>query len=85
MNVIVFGANGQLGKSLEENIKKNNLLKKKYKWIWINRQNCDFQNIYNIKKIIKTFKPKIIINTAAFTNVDGAELKKYYAYNFFWF
>ena len=80
MNVIVFGANGQLGRSLKENITKNNFLKKKYKWIWISRQNCDFQNIYKIKKIIKTFKPKIVINAAAFTNVDGAELKKYHAY-----
>lgn len=80
MKILVFGANGQLGRSLEKNIKKNNLLKNQYKWIWISRQNCDFQNIFTIKKIIKMFKPKIVINAAAFTNVDGAELKKYYAY-----
>lgn len=68
MNVLVLGKNSQIGKelSLFENDKKNNFF----------FTGSDEINILD-KKIIESYinkiKPDLIVNLAAFTDVDGAE------------
>ena len=41
--------------------------------IALSRKQLDITNISQLEKIIDVYKPSIIINTAAFTNVDSAE------------
>ena len=69
MKILIFGSSGQLGKALARELKKYNL-------ILIDKQKCDLRNLNCIKQIINDSKPKLIINAAAFTNVDMAERKK---------
>jgi len=41
--------------------------------IWYDRESLDITNIENIKKTISEIKPDIVLNCAAYTNVDDAE------------
>lgn len=64
--IYIFGANGQLGKSIL------NKLKNKYNVIGYKKKKLDIRSDkYNQLKI-----PKIIINCAAFTDVDRSEKNK---------
>jgi dTDP-4-dehydrorhamnose reductase len=70
--ILIFGSSGQLGSIIFKKIISNknfkSLNKKKFK--------IDFLNINNLKFFLKIKKPDLIINCAAFTNVDLAEKKK---------
>ena len=69
--IYIFGANGQLGRSIYKQ------LKKKYIVIKYNKKNLDIcSNKYYQLKI-----PKIIINCAAYTDVDKSERNKKIANN----
>ncbi len=70
MRIILFGKTGQVGTSL---IKK--LSKKKEIYIY-GRDECNFEKPDSILKVLKKIKPNIIINAAAYTNVDKAEEEK---------
>lgn len=68
--IIVFGANGQLGKSLK-------LIKDKtFVFKFLTKSQCNILNFKEIEKEINYFKPNFIINCAAFTNVDLCEVQK---------
>ena len=66
--VLVFGADGQVGNKLKKIAKEN--------YIFFNKQKLDITKKEKILKKIKYYKPKFIINLAAYTNVDQAELNK---------
>ena len=73
MRILLFGGNGQLGKSIIEKIKdKNELI------IYTNLKNdvnfCDFYEKENIINIIKKINPKIVINAVAYTDVERCEI-----------
>lgn len=70
MKVLVFGSSGQLGTIFVERSPR------KYQLIVPSRSSVDFKNLKQIKNIIFHHKPKIIINFAAFTDVNGAEKKQ---------
>jgi len=68
-NILITGANGQLGtelKLLNENYKI-------YNCYYTDIDNLDITNIENIRNFIKNKKIDYIINCAAYTNVDKAE------------
>ena len=65
--ILVLGASGQIGKALKKDLVRWEEVK------FLNRKDLDFKNIESIESIIKDFEPDFIINTAAYTNVDGAE------------
>ena len=46
---------------------------KKFKITWYDKKQLDITNIENIENIILKDKPDIILNCAAYTNVDNAE------------
>ena len=65
--ILVLGASGQIGKALKKDLVGWEEVR------FLNRKELDFKNIESIESKIKDFQPDFIINTAAFTNVDGAE------------
>lgn len=66
--VLVFGSDGQVGNELKKVANKN--------FIFLNKQKLDITQKDKILKKVKYHKPKFIINLAAYTNVDQAELNK---------
>ncbi|MBU3585123.1 dTDP-4-dehydrorhamnose reductase [Polynucleobacter sp. AM-26B4] len=66
--ILIFGRDGQIGKSLQEYF--NHL---KVPVIFLGRLDCDLSDELAIKKILNHYSPSIIINAAAYTEVDKAE------------
>jgi dTDP-4-dehydrorhamnose reductase len=77
MKVLVIGKNGQLGKSINEIVKKS---KEANDFIFIGREELDLENRNDIIKYFKNNKFDIIINCAAYTEVDKAEINQKLAY-----
>ena len=69
MKVLVTGANGQLGSQLQKSAIKE------YEIIPLKKSQFDLQNKEYCKKVILELRPDWIINTAAFTAVDKAEIE----------
>ena len=69
MRILIFGSNGQVGDALVKVLTEHNL-------IVLNRNDCDLQQVKQIKNVINYNKPDLIINAAAYTNVDKAEIEK---------
>ena len=69
MKILVTGANGQLGSELRF-LSKN---KNHFEWVFTDLQDLDLSDIHNLEKNISFIEPEIIINCAAYTNVDKAE------------
>jgi len=68
MKILVTGANGQLGRCLSDLSNKTG-----WEWIFTTRQQFDLTNYSEVSSFIKATKPDIIVNTAAYTQVDLAE------------
>lgn len=68
--IVVTGGGGQLGTSFS---KEN---PNKYEIIILPRQNLDITSKESVYSTIKEIKPVIVINCAAYTNVDGCEEEK---------
>ena len=74
MKILLTGGSGQLGNSIIESKPKDiNLISP-------NRSDLDLTDSKNCFKSVVSLKPDWIINCAAFTNVDQAELNKEYAF-----
>jgi dTDP-4-dehydrorhamnose reductase len=72
MVILVTGANGQLGQSI-------NFISDNYpdtNFIFCNSSELDITNLENCQSIFKKHKPNFCINTAAYTAVDKAESEK---------
>ena len=70
MKILVFGKSGQLGSQLFRDFRENK------EFIFLKKSEADFCNPDILKKIIFEIKPKVIINAAAYTNVDLAEKRE---------
>ena len=71
MFILVTGASGQLGRSIENFVKKSNI---NHSFVFVTREELDLSSKSNIKSYFKNHKFDLIINCAAFTAVDRAEL-----------
>ena len=67
MKLLLFGSNGQVGWKLQKYLAPLGEMK------ICGRDNVDFNNLHELRNVIKTFIPDVIINAAAYTNVDKAE------------
>lgn len=82
MNILVTGANGQLGNEMRIVAKSS---KDKYIYTDIAKMDCqettllDITDLDAIRKIVADNDIKVIVNCAAWTNVDGAEDPEKYA------
>jgi len=77
MVVLVTGANGQLGQSLQ-------FIEKNYaniEFIFCDSKTLDIINYDNVNNVFEQYKPDFCINTAAYTAVDKAESESEKAYS----
>ena len=68
MKILVTGAKGQLGSEINK-ISFNY----KYNWIFTNRNSFNLLELSYINTYLSKIKPNLIINCAAYTDVDNAE------------
>lgn len=73
--ILLLGAGGQLGQEINKDLSKNHDI------LSLTKKECDITNYSFVEEKIKLFKPKVIINAAAYTNVDDAENNKSLADN----
>ena len=70
MLILVTGSNGQLGKSIKSLVEENLL---QHTFTFITKNELNFLDIKNIHNYFKTHNYDLIINCAAYTQVDKAE------------
>ena len=68
MKVLLTGACGQLGAAFQ-----SIFLKKNVDYVALDKTDMDISNVDKVYSILSAIKPHIIINTAAYTNVDLSE------------
>lgn len=68
MNVLVTGANGQLGREMRLVSRDSN-----NHYIFTDVEELDITNLDAVRKMVKDNKVDIVVNCAAYTNVDKAE------------
>ena len=73
MNIVICGKNGKLGSALI------NYLSKNHRIIGLGREDLDLCDQIALRKKIISLKPEIIINAAAYTNVEKCEQLKEFA------
>ena len=73
--VLVTGANGQLGLALQNATKDSNL-----DLVFMDKNTLDITNAEEVNKVFATQSFDVCINTAAYTDVDGAETNKELAF-----
>lgn len=66
-NILLFGANGQLGTKL------NNLLSSRGKLHALTEIDLDLRDLGKLRTLVLRTKPDLIVNAAAYTAVDAAE------------
>lgn len=74
MNILLLGANGQVGWELQRSLAPLGQLKV------CDRKTADLGDLNNLRTIIRDYTPTVIVNAAAYTAVDKAESEPDKAY-----
>ncbi|GKX67808.1 dTDP-4-dehydrorhamnose reductase [Inconstantimicrobium mannanitabidum] len=87
MKIIVTGARGQLGSQIVEDINKGYSeigelpeVIKNAEVLGIDVEELDISDLNKVKEFISIQRPDVVINPAAYTNVDGCESNEQLAY-----
>ncbi len=72
MKILVTGANGQLGSEF----RLLSMTNYKFNWIFTDIDELDLIDFKNLNKNLSKINPDLIINCAAYTNVDKAETEQ---------
>ncbi|KES18801.1 dTDP-4-dehydrorhamnose reductase [Gilliamella apicola SCGC AB-598-I20] len=75
MKVLLTGTQGQLGHCFRDIFPSN------WKLIALNHLQFDITDYSVVDRLLTIYKPEIIVNTAAYTAVDNAEIEQELAYN----
>lgn len=75
MKVLVFGARGMLGKDLVP------ALSVKHQVLARDIEDLDIADQQRVQKEIETLRPQVVVNAAAYTDVDGCEAKRGLAFS----
>ena len=74
MKVLVVGSNGQLGRELTRQFQSRHEL------LLYDRPSLDITNYQSVENLISDTNPAVVINAAAYTNVEKAEEDEHTAY-----
>lgn len=74
IKIVIFGANGMLGTALVKTFKYHDVYA-------FNKTQVDITNKKAVFDKLNKIKPSIVINSAAYTDVDGCEKNKKHAFN----
>lgn len=74
MHILIPGANGMLGHALTA------VLSKQHTLTGLDLPDLDITDIFALKSAVSTHLPDLIINAAAYTDVDGSEVNVEYAF-----
>jgi dTDP-4-dehydrorhamnose reductase len=66
--ILVFGQNGQLGRELADAAAERNI-----PLVALSRADADIADLPSVERAIAEHRPRIVVNAAAYTNVDRAE------------
>ena len=69
MNILVFGFNGQVARELRQLAKEQT-----FSFVFLDRKDANLSFPNRCSEAILTHKPNAVINAAAWTDVDGAEI-----------
>src|SRR6266481_7650994 len=67
MKIAIIGANGQLGTDLQE------ILSTEHDIVGLNHSDIEITDIDNVKNVLSSIKPQLVVNTAAYNLVPKAE------------
>ena len=67
MKILLFGKDGQVGWELQRALAPLGEL------IALGKQQADFENIDQIRQLVRQVQPDVMVNTAAYTAVDKAQ------------
>jgi dTDP-4-dehydrorhamnose reductase len=70
-SILVFGASGQLGSELVSRAKPNELT-----FHFARRADAYIDDALAVRRALQMSRPSLVINAAAYTNVDGAEVEQ---------
>ena len=73
MKVLITGSGGQLGQALPEALSTHEL-------ITLRHSELDVTRFSEVREAVAEHRPELVINAAAYTNVDGAETEWEWAY-----
>lgn len=71
--ILLTGVSGQVGHALKTKLLQHEV-------IALSRQQLDLSKVHDIRRIVREVKPNLIINPAAYTAVDTAEIEPELAY-----
>jgi len=77
MKILITGCNGQLGRELSKQLMAHD---RRYELIETDIHNLDITDQKEVNRFIENQRPDIIINSAAYTNVDGCEADEVLAF-----
>jgi dTDP-4-dehydrorhamnose reductase len=70
MKALLIGSEGQLGRALKAPLEAS------YSLTVASREVCDLSNIQAVRELLEVTHPELIVNTAAYTAVDTAEMHR---------
>ncbi len=70
MKVLITGSQGQLGKSLSRVLDERGV-----EYLALSRNELDIRSTADVNLVMNRFRPQYLVNAAAFTNVDRAEIE----------
>lgn len=75
MRVLLLGKDGQIGSRLQHSLAPIG------KIFALGRDNLDLENFENLQSTLEIYQPDVIVNAAAYTNVENAEVESTRAHN----
>ena len=69
--IVVFGRDGQVGRALQICLKDLSVPA-----VFLGRADCDLTSESSIIEVLNRYQPQVIINAAAYTAVDKAEVER---------
>lgn len=73
MRILILGAEGQLGRALQETLANHDC-------IALNHVHGDIVQLELVRRVTETYRPHIVLNAAAYNSVDEAEKEPQVAY-----